>query len=299
MNVDNGNDFQIAVLGAYYFVDMPGVRKLASSNLADVYKVCLQAEVGASVSSPMVTLSDILSAMSSPPSGSQIKCSLHQIQAMLPGISPPTGSVVAPAWTDRVNSECFMIGPDTYPYYCQIWYDWNRGIQVTVFVFKDDNGMYTHRADKILPRGTVGPAVVYSWNGSQWTPSCCVDGGGVVPMPVPNFVQAGDGKCRALIKNNAYFGDLSIWSVALGDGNGQWKSDFWYWFNENSQGVIFSLAPATSLTSIDYQTFVQNGNIDACIFENPCQEIPACPDNKMAMVKDRPAFSAFGFIPGS
>ena len=274
MNVDSRNDFQIAVLGAHYLADLTAVEQPASSMLGEVHKLCTQATVGPGPVSPMVTLPDLLNAMAAPPSGSQVRCTVNQIQALIPGISAAKGSVSPPSWTNKVNSECYMIGQDTYPYYCQVWYDWDRGEQVTVFVQQDDTGSYNARFDEILPKGAVGPAIGYSWDGSQWTPACCQKGGSFVSMPVPNFVEAGSGQCRALFRNDPYFGTMSIWTVALGDSN-KW-SDFWYWFNDRQQGVIFSLAPARSLTIIDYQTFVQNGMIEACIFENPCDQLPPC-----------------------
>src|SRR5262249_4243172 len=40
MNIDRGNDFRIAILGAYYIVDLPSFRSLGSSNLAEVYRFC-------------------------------------------------------------------------------------------------------------------------------------------------------------------------------------------------------------------------------------------------------------------
>ena len=61
----------------------------------------------------------------------------------------------------------------------------------------------------------------------------------------------------------------------LGDPKSGW-ADFWYSFNDQQQGAIFSLAPASSLTIIDYQTFTQNGQIDACVFDNPCSDLPDC-----------------------
>jgi hypothetical protein len=172
-----------------------------------------------------------------------------------------------------------------YPYYCQVWYDWSRGQQIAVFVQQDNTGAYTQRFDEVLPKGVVGPAVVYTWDGSKWLPGCCQAGGGVVPMPVPNFVEAGQGNCRAIIKGNPYFGTLSVWSVDLGGA-----SDFWYWFNDRQQGVLFSLAPAGSLTVIYYQTFVQNGSIDACVFDDPCTDVPACAEAQVAMLRAKPKF---------
>lgn len=294
MNVDAGNDFGLAILGAYYIVDFPSFKELTSSNLSKVYSLCAQAKAVAAAANPLLTLRDILSVMASPPSGSQISCTVAQIQSLIPGIAQAPAGTNPPSWTNRVNSECYMLGQDVYPYYCQVWYDWKFGAQVTVFVQQDDNGSYTVRFDESLPKGSVGPAIAYQWNNSGWTPACCQGGGGAVPMPVPHFVQAGNGRCRAVIKNNPYFGDMSIWSVMLGDAKSGW-ADFWYSFNDKQQGVIFSLAPASSLTIIDYQTFVQDGKIDACVFDNPCNELPSCqPEAVMARAKTKfvPAFAA-------
>jgi len=273
MNVDPRNDFKIAMLGAYYFADFARVARLESSNLEDVYQRCSKRTPLRSPS-PMVKLADILAALAAPPTGSQIQCTPTQIQALIPGISRP-GAILPPSWTNRVNSECYMIGQDIKPYYCQVWYDSNYGCQVTVFVQHDNTGSYTQRFDFILPSGIVGPAVRYSWNVSQWVPVCCVPGGGLKPMPVRDFVAQGHGECRAVIKQNPQFGTVSIWSVELPRGNR--SSNFWYWFNEQQQGIIFSLAPAPKLTLIDYQTFIQNGPIDACVFDDPCPDLPACP----------------------
>ena len=115
-------------------------------------------------------------------------------------------------------------------------------------------------------------------------------GRGVVPMPVPDFVRAGKGKCRAVLTHNPHFGSLSIWSVALGDENGPWNSNFWYWFNPQDCGVIFSLAPPHSLTMIDYQTIVRDAVIDPHILESPCAQLPTCEDHRMIMVQNRPTF---------
>jgi hypothetical protein len=299
MNIDHGNDFRIAILGAYYIVDLPSFTSLTSSTLGEVYKLCSQrAGTTSAPPSPMVTLADVLAAMARPPGGSQVSCTISQIQALIPGLSQAPARISPPSWTDRVNSECYMLGQDTYPYYCQLWYDWNFGAQVTVFVQQDTNGSYTTRFDEFLPKGSLGPAIGYQWNNSSWAPVCCQAGGSVVSMPVPNFVQAGNGRCRAILKGNPYFGDMSIWSVMLGDPKSGW-ADFWYSFNDKQQGVIFSLAPASSLTIIDYQTFVQDGNIDACVFDNPCANLPACQPEVMAAqakMRFRPLFHSF---PGS
>ena len=288
MNVDGGNNFQIAVLGAYYLVDLQRFRRHSSSLLADVYGLCLTARSVMMPPSPMLTLSDILNAMASSPCGSQTPCTMRQIQKVIPGISPPTGIVTPPSWTHRVSSQCYMIGPHTSPYYSQVWYDWDRGVQVTLIVHQDNAGEYTGRFEWVLLKGRAGPRIDYSWKNAKWTPECCDPGGGLVAMPVPNFVEAGDGRCRAVINNDPCFGNLSIWSVAYSDERGDWQSNFWYWFTEQQKGVIFSMAPPHFLTLIDYQTFVQNGTIDSCISDNPCDQLPACPRPKIVMAQVLP-----------
>jgi len=278
------------VVGAYYLIHFSSVRRLRSSNLGEVYKICSRTTNNSKAPSPMVTLSDILTAMGAPPSGSQVKCTWKQIQMLIPGISNQTTGIKPPSWTSRVNSDCYMIGPHTYPYYSQVWYDWDRGTQVTVLVQQDEAASYTHRFDEILLKGTAGPVVVYSWNGAQWNPACCA-AKQTLPMPLPDFVKEGDGGCRASVINNPYFGTVSIWSVELGDQNGRWTSNFWFWFDDHQRGTIFSLAPPHSLTIIDYQTFIQNGPIEACIFENPCDDIQPCSGNQIMTVRSRSKFS--------
>ena len=299
MNFDPSNDFQIAIFGAYYLVDFPTFRQVASSNLSDIHRLCSGTGGLAQAPSPMLTLCDILLAMASPPSGAQTPCTLRQMQRLLPGIAPPAGTLSPPSWTHRVNSECFMIGLLMSPYYCQLWYDWDRGMQITVSVWPDTSGAYTVRMDQWLPRGKRGPAIFYSWDGAKWAPACYVPPKETsVAMPVPCFVKHDGGICRATIEKNGYFGSISIWTVALPDDSGRPASDFWLWFNPKSQGVIFSLAPSVSLSLIDYQNFVQDGAIDACIFADPCMDISECSSQLMAWAKNRPRFAPLGHGPG-
>jgi hypothetical protein len=158
---------------------------------------------------------------------------MRQIQKIILGISPPAGTVKPPSWTNRVNSHCYMIGPHTSPYYSQVWYDWDRGVHVTLIV---------HR-------------------------------------------------CRAVINDDPCFGTLSIWRVASSDERGDWQANFWYRFTDQQKQVIFSMGPPHFLTLIDYQTFVQNGAIEACIFDNPCDQLPACPRPKIVMAQTLPPFT--------
>jgi hypothetical protein len=292
MNVDIANDFKIPVLGAYYFVDLPTIERLTSSRLRDVYKECATATGSGSTLSAMVTQAHILLAMSFPPSGAQVECTLEQIQALLPAIAPPPRGIKPPVWTDRVNSECVMIGQETQAYYSQVWYDWGRGAQVTVLVRQPlPDRSYSQRLDDFLPKGAPGPSIAYVWDGAQWTPQCCDPENPGVGMPYPNFVERGKGICRAIF-DDSRLGKLSIWSAPFEDEKGM--SNFWFWFNQAQQGIIFSRAPAPSLTIIDYQTFVQNGSIAACVLDNPCPDIPVCKAELLKIVRSRPRFVPFG-----
>jgi len=293
MNIESRNDFRVAILGAYYFVDVTELKSLATSNLDRVFSACSTATPVLTSPSPMVTLDDILRAMATPPSGSQIQCTAQQIEALVPGLRFPAEAVQPPSWTSKVQSECIMIGRDVYPYYCQLWYDWNRGTQVTVFVKQDEAGNYSNRYDEILPKGHVGPGLGYVWKGSQWEPVCCVANGSIVAMPVPNFIESGGGRCRAVISSSAYFGTISIWSVGLRNDAGDWDSDFWFWFDAGQKQARFSLAPPHSLTLIDYQTFVQNGQIDDCILVDPCNSLPPCVGVSLMALEPRPRFPGF------
>jgi hypothetical protein len=283
MNVDNTNDFGVPILGADYLIEVSRFRT-TSADLQEVYGRCPHSATPAAGPSPMLTQADVFKAMSAAPSGaSQVQCSMARIEELLPGIAPASAAISTPTWTNQVNSNCFMIGQDIFPYYCQLWYDWQKGVQVTVFVFQDDSGAYTARQDERLPKGQVGPSVDYVWEGGVWNPSCYTANGGDVPMPVPDFVKAGGGRCRATITNHPVWGTVSIWTVQLG-GGGSW-ADFWFWFDDKQRGVIFSLAPASSLTIIDYQSFVQDGGIQTCVFDDPSGSIAACPENRLALRK--------------
>lgn len=284
MNVDAANDFKIPVLGAYYLVNFITFNPNPSPDVATIEGAAEENAEAGVAPSPMLTLQDIQKAMSNPPSGArQISCTPADIAAIIPGISRPQSQPQPPAWTNQMQSVCYMMGQDTYPYYCQVYYDYtvNRS-QTSVFVTQGTYNQYNVRQDMVLPRGVVGPALNYEWNAdnSQWTASCFSPGGGDVPMPVPNFVQAGGGICRAVIKDNPYFGrgSVTIWSVSLGG-----VADFWYWFDARQRGVVFSLAPASSLTMIDYQTFVQNPRFQPCIFDEPTTGLPQCSGEVAAM----------------
>jgi len=277
MNVDDTNDFKIPVLGAYYLVNFITFDPNPSPDVATIEPAAENNAPSGNAPSPMLTLQDIQTAMSNPPSGaSQMSCTPADIAAIIPGISLPQSQPQPPAWTDQMQSICYMMGQDLYPYYCQVYYDYTvNQSQTSVFVTQGTYNQYNSRQDMVLPLGTVGPALNYDWTGSQWNASCFSPDGGVVPMPVPNFVQAGGGICRAVIRDNPYFGRgrVTIWSDSLGGA-----SDFWYWFDAQQRGVVFSLAPASSLTMIDYQTFVQNPPFQPCIFAEPTTGLPECPD---------------------
>jgi hypothetical protein len=84
MNVDTPNDFEIPILGAYYFVDLPTIEPPTSAPLRDLYKQCATATSGGPPPSAMVTQSDILLAMSTPPFGRQVKCAMKHIKRCFP-----------------------------------------------------------------------------------------------------------------------------------------------------------------------------------------------------------------------
>jgi hypothetical protein len=287
MNVA-GNDFKIPIIGASYFCDFESFDADASIDLSIIRQQCINAKSAANPG-PLVSSADIFHAFHACPAEATKSCTIAQIQGLIQGIdSGGSFNSPLPKWTEQVNSQCYMIGQDTYPYYCQLWYDWQAGVQVTVFVQQDDTGTYNVRFDEVLPRGKIGPDLVYSWNAGQWQLSCFDQGGGVVPMPAPDFVKDGGGRCRAAIKNNTYFGSISIWSVEMGSKTS--SADFWYWFDAQDRGVVFSLAPAASLTLIDYQTFNQDKPVDATYLVDRSNEVSACVHQQLAQVKAKPKF---------
>ena len=274
MNVDAGNDSKAALIGSYYLVNIIGFAAQPGVDLQQLLAWCKQNAQGPASAVEMVTLTDIQNALSKPPNGSQTPCTIKQIQAILPGISIPTNPT-PPSWTNQVDIACYMIGQDTYPYFCHVWYDWDYGDQLTVFVQKGSSGDYDARLDELLPKGIAGPGVQYNWKpNAGWDAYCSDPQGSFVPMPRPDFVKAGGGKCRAVIANPAFNSAMTIWSVALGNISALVRF-FWYWFDDQARGVIFSLAPASSLTMIDYQQFTQNATIPPAVFFEPTG-LPGC-----------------------
>ncbi|WP_218511873.1 hypothetical protein [Variovorax sp. dw_308] len=285
----SGNDFKVPVFGAAYLVDFYEFQSDSNIDLSGIKAKCSNAKP-ASPAGSLLEAYHLWAAFHACPDEAKFPCTLLDIQSIVPGIF--TGSTYGqndpPSWTERVSSYCYMIGQDLYPYYCQLWYDWTLGVQVTVFFKQDSGGNYSVRSDEILPKGRVGPDIVYSWNATKWNPTCFDKSGGVVPMPVPNFVKADGGRCRAVIKANPYFGDMSIWSVYMGDARG--AADFWYWFDSQQRGVLFSLAPAGDLTIIDYRTLVRDAVFNPDYLADRSNEVAQCGPNQILQLQAKPRF---------
>jgi hypothetical protein len=278
MNVSPNNDYAIAILGAYYFANVFSMQSDAS-DLAAVAATWKAKAKGGAAASPMLTQTDIQVAMMNPPPGAQqVSCSLADIQQFMPGISFPSVQPTPPAWTNQVQSNCIMVGQQTVPYYCQVYYDWTgvkQQITLTVSQTTPGSGVFDTREDDVLPKDVVGPSITYNYPGGDWNAYCQCPKGGFMPMSVPNFVEVGGGLCRAVFANNPYVGNMTIWSIALQDMGED--GDFWDWFDDQQNGVVFSLAPAKHLTLIDYQTFVRNASIDPNVWAEPTG-LPQCPD---------------------
>ncbi|WP_218511786.1 hypothetical protein [Variovorax sp. dw_308] len=290
MNVVS-NDFLVPVLGMVYFADFCNFAADASIDLRGIEATCGGA-MAASNPGPFVEAADLFVAFKACPPAATKACVFSQVQHLIPGIAPGnTAGTTPPQWTNVVSSQCYMIAQELAPLYCELWYDWTIGVQVTVFVAQDDAGDYTVRFDEILPKGRPGPTVVYAWNGDAWAPACFEAPDprhGSVPMPVPDFVAAGGGRCRAVIEGNPHFGDISVWSVEMGDAAS--AADFWYWFDPQQRGVLFSLSPASSLTLIDYQTFVQTKPFESGYLTDRSNEVPACQAQQQSIARARPKF---------
>lgn len=285
MNVDFANEYKVVLLGAYYLANVFAFSAKGTSDLQQLSQWCQTNARASDAPSPMITLQDIDAALKNPPTGFQIPCSLQNVQTQIPGIYvPAAGALNPPAWTPTVEISCYMIGQDAYPYFSRVWYDWGYGYQLTVFVQRGNGNDYDARLDELLPKGKAGPGVQYNWDGVAWAALCSDPQGSFVSMPRPDFVKAGNGQCRAAIPNHPLFSGrtITIWSVAL--GNAQKWSDFWYWFDDQSRGIVFSLAPASSLTMIDYQTFAQNALIKPDVFDEPAN-LPRCGANLSELKK--------------
>ena len=166
MNTHNLNKYYVAIIGAYYLIDFTNFKITPRLNLRELQCRCQQAIKGSNTPSRMRTLADILGTLSNPPSGYQTPCNADQIAAIMPGLSFTNQPQTSPRWTDQVQSEMVMLDQDLDPTYCQVWYDWAYGCQVTVQVYGD------LRIDYFMPKEKLGHRVYYNWDGKKWVPSC-------------------------------------------------------------------------------------------------------------------------------
>lgn len=267
-NIDPTNPYRTALIGAYFLLSTADFKDGPSCDLMDVFEFCRGNARPTQPPSPMVTQDDVNAAFAHPPNGEQTPCSMKDINAVVGGLSvPDAGAIEPPVWNDTVEIFCYMLAKQSPTFYSRIWYDWNYGCQLAVFVY-GPRGTYDTRLDEYLPKGFVGPSFTLAWKQNTWTPDCVDFTGGDVPMPVPNFVSAGQGRCRGRISNSDLAPEnITIWSVALADDSGVWTGNFWYWFDDRARSVVFSLAPPHELTLVDYQDFKPGVEIDPAIFQ--------------------------------
>ncbi len=305
LNLDSDNPMNLPILGSYFmantsnfttFTPPPGV--LLPPTLQALLERPPKAEV--TPPSPMVTQRDIQTAMANPLFSAP--CTLAQIQALVPGITPPPNPMLPlPQWTNQVYIQGWTIGCDFIPYATQVWYDYNIPCQRTEFVGYGNvpgQSTYNDRQDTVLYANyTDNP--VYQWQVGAWQFTCCNPVLQGVGAPHPNFLQDADGTIKATIVGNPSFGlqpneTLLITRATMPrppDPNlGPILSVFWLWFRADWQGVFFSecnyIDPLDhDLVTIDYVGFVQNAPIDpSSDFPDPCapNNQPACTSNVQA-----------------
>jgi hypothetical protein len=300
LNLDSNNPMNLPILGSYFmantsnyttFTPPPGVL------LPPTLQALLSRPPKAAVAppSPMVTQRDIQTAMANPLFSAP--CTLEQIQALVPGITPPPNPMLPlPQWTNQVYINGWTIGCDFIPYYTQVWYDYNIPCQRSEFDgFGNIPGQstYNDRQDTVLyASDTDNP--VYQWQGGGWQFTCCNPQLQGVGVPHPNFLQDANGTIKATIVGNPSFGlepneTLLVTRATMPRDPdpklGPILSVFWLWFMADWQGVFFSecnyIDPLDhALVTIDYAQFEQNAVINpSSDFPDPCAQTnpPACP----------------------
>ena len=169
LNVDLNNPLNVPILGAYFMVNVSNYTPLPAYLLPPPFVKMLREGKGKAVAgaqSPLVTQRDIQNAMANPIFSAS--CTLQQIQALVPGITPPpTPMPPLPAWTDQVYIRGWTLGGDYFPYYTQVWYDYTIPCQRSEFIGFGNNvgqNTYNDRQDTVLYANyTNNP--VYQWQG--------------------------------------------------------------------------------------------------------------------------------------
>ncbi len=284
LTMDPTNPLLLPILGSYYLANIPTFRPNTVSESSHelihwIRKGAVQS--APSDSNPMLTQQDIQRAMANPLACA--RCSLREVQALLPGFIPRPAGVARPNWPYQLYIEGWTLGShDAIPYDTRVCYLWTgdaNSKQQTVMIGNGasdlPNTPYLVRADACLnTKGSTYPS--YDWKCDKW------EWNGDDPqapwgIPYPDWIADANGEVMGQIIGNPHFGlgeceTLNLIAAKVDMGGGQ-LSIFWVWFLGNEVGMLFSegsfIKSLDHLQLIDYTRFVRNAPVTQGDFSGP------------------------------
>jgi hypothetical protein len=304
LTMDPTNPLLLPILGSYYIANIPTFRPYTVSDSSQelIYSIREGDLQGVtSDPNPMITQQDIHRAMADPLACA--RCTLREIQALLPGFIPKPTGVVRPSWPHRLYIEGWTLGShDAIPYDTRVCYLWTGNAdskQQSVMIGNGasdlPNTPYLVRADACLnTKGSTYPS--YNWKCDKWV----WNGDGTQPappgIPYPNWIADADGEVMGQIIGNPHFGlgsceTLNLIAAKVDMGDGQF-SIFWVWFLENGAGVLFSEGSFKKsldhLQLIDYTLFLRDAPVTAGDFSGPFPAAEAAAELRMGAALGHP-----------
>jgi hypothetical protein len=285
LTMEPKNPLLLPILGSYYIANIPTFRPntVSESSQKLIYSIGEGAAQGVtSDSNPMITQRDIHQAMADPLASA--KCTLREIEELLPGFTPMPAEVVIPSWPYQLYIEGWTLGSfEVFPYRTRVCYLWTEDInskQQSILIGNGGSALpntpYLLRADACL--NTKGSAdALYDWKCDKWVWNDTLPDPNGVPLPVPDWVADADGEVMGQIVGNPHFGlgpyeTLNLIAAKVDMGGGQ-LSIFWVWFLENEVGMLFSESSFINslghLQVIDYTRFVRNADVTQGDFSGP------------------------------
>ena len=281
--MDSTNPLMVPILGSYYITNIPTFtpNSVSVETTAIVNRIRSRELTAQSAAywNPLVTQEDIQRAMSSPLASA--RCTLEDIQAVIPGFTPLPAGVTPPSWNYRTYIEGWTLGTDFIPYWTRVCYLWTGDVnskQQTVFAglgLISGQGTYLERSDTCLDTvGTTQPYYVFT-NGA-WNCQQCQQPLPGIGLPHPNWVADDNGVAMGQIAGNPNFGlaqgqILNLFAASLPRDGGA-LAIFWVWFTGTGDGVLFTegnfMNPLShNLQLIDYTLFVQNAELTQSVFD--------------------------------
>lgn len=289
------NPLGLPILGAYYLANVPTFRPHAVSEGSHELIHAIRKGAAQSVASypnTMITQEQIQQAMADPLASA--RCTLPEIQRVLPGFIPKPDHVHLPRWTNGTYVEGWTLGSfDAIPYYTRVCYLWtgnDDSKQQTVCIGAGGGAnTYLLREDASLNM-KGGFLVGYQWQGDSWVESGMPTSTPKnVGIPYPDWIASSNGEVMGKINGNADFGlrsdeELNLIGVQS-PGDGEEFSIFWVWFLKNGVGMLFSegsfIGSTWHLQAIDYTLFVRDAPVTQGDFSGPFPAEPAAAKLRM------------------